>query len=117
MANASSVTVQIISNRLGGQIQAEVKKISGDVIEKAARDVEAGAKGLVPVRTGRLRGSINTKLSPDRLAAIVGPNVFYGIFVERGGRRKGPRPYLLPSFERVMAGLTGRFTAAFRTLK
>lgn len=55
--------------------------------------VETEAKRRCPIDTGRLRSSIRTELVTvdGQLAAKVGTNVKYAIFVERGTGIYGPR--------------------------
>jgi HK97 gp10 family phage protein len=71
----------------------------GKHLARSAVKVEATAKRLCPVDTGRLRSSINHQLAHDGqgLLALVGTNVEYAIFVELGTSRTRPQPFLRPA--------------------
>lgn len=61
--------------------------------------VEARAKRLCPVDTGRLRASITHAVERDAvgLVGVVGTDVDYGVYVEIGTSRAGAQPYLRPA--------------------
>ena len=83
---------------VGERIAAEV----ASAIEEAAALVEARAKELCPVRTGRLRDSIRaevTEIAGDVLRAEVGTDVPYAAAVEMGTRRSAAQPFLFPALE------------------
>lgn len=101
----TGVTVKILSNRLDGRIQGEIRKAVADEIEHAARQIEAGAKQDVPVDTGTLRRSITTQISDGGLTATVAAGTNYAIFVERGSRGRPAKPFLIPNFEREVPKL------------
>jgi len=70
------------------------------IIRKAALDVEANAKAVVPVDTGKLKNSITSEfLSPTLV--IVAPHTDYAVYVEFGTRRMRARPYMRPAAEKV----------------
>jgi HK97 gp10 family phage protein len=97
---STGVQVRIISNRLPA-IKAAIRPAVSAEVKRAALDVEALAKARVPVKTATLQRSIHT-VFPTDLSAIVGPSVFYGIYVEMGTRRMGARPYMRPAAEAVL---------------
>ena len=71
-------------------------------LDDTADAISLGAQRIVPVDTGRLRGSINVKR--DYLVKTIGTNVEYAAFVEFGspegtGPNGGPKPYMRPAFE------------------
>lgn len=83
-------------------------------VHKTARDIEADAKHMAPVRTGNLRNSISTEVSnlASVAEAVIGPTAEYGAHVEFGTSRQTPQPYLgpaadnrLPSLEAALAEL------------
>ena len=68
--------------------------------------VETAAKNECPVRTGRLRSSINHRVEmTDRgMAAIIGTNVSYARYVHEGTSRMAGRPFLVNGMHRVLRG-------------
>ena len=73
-------------------------------VRKLNEVVERRAKQRAPVDTGALRSSINTVIEGDvysAMAAEVGTEVNYGVFVELGTERMAPQPYLGPAFDEV----------------
>lgn len=57
--------------------------------------VKASARQLVPVRTGRLRSSIYTKI--QEWTAEIGAEAAYALFVEFGTRYMEARPFVFPA--------------------
>lgn len=76
--------------------------LAGQVVRKAALDLEAQAKAFCPVDTGNLRSSIGTDMGA--LEATVGPTANYGLFVEFGTSRMAPRAFMGPALDRVTPG-------------
>lgn len=74
---------------------------AGQVVAKAALDVEAAAKGFCPVDTGFLRSSIGVDLDMAASSAVIGPTAEYGAFVEFGTSRMAPAAYMGPALDRV----------------
>lgn len=70
-------------------------------VHKTARDIEADAKLLAPVRTGNLRNSITTEATDvaSLVEAVVGPTAEYGAHVEFGTSYQRPQPYLGPAVD------------------
>lgn len=68
-------------------------------LQRRALKVDAAAKRLCPVDTGRLRSSITNQLDEDAqgLYADIGANVEYAIFVELGTRHAAAQPFLRPA--------------------
>lgn len=88
----------------GVGVFARLKKMNEDLDEKVrmmALEIEAEAKRLCPVRTGRLRASIHTGKIRERVY-YVGTNVEYAPFVEFGTRKMQARPYLRPSVRKIV---------------
>lgn len=71
-----------------------------EAVAEIALLIETEAKLLAPVDTGRLRASIHTELSPDKLKAMVLDGVTYGVFLEFGTRYIKARPFLFPAYEK-----------------
>lgn len=89
--------VQKALTKLSGTYRDRVKK----EVAISALNIEAGAKQLVRVDTGRLRSSITPEFSADRLSASVGTNVKYAFEQEFGSVRqpqKGYTPFLGPAY-------------------
>lgn len=90
-----------------------VKRRVQRALEASARRIEATAKELVPVDTGRLRASLAIDPSIDRLTWRVGTNVEYSVNVEFGlGQRE--QPYLRPAFLLESAQLAGKLRRAIK---
>lgn len=70
-------------------------------LEKAARDIEALGKAVVPVDTGALKNSIQARKTDKELEREVAAGQHYAGFVEFGTTRMPARPFLTPAFERV----------------
>lgn len=74
-------------------------------VRKAAHDVEAEAKRLVPVDTGATRNSIGTDFTGDgrngTMTATIGPTTNYAPYLEFGTRRMAPRAFMGPALDRV----------------
>lgn len=99
----------------GDKVEREVDKFNRDNLYKAALMVEADAKRLCPVDTGRLRSSITHNVDEGKLKAQVtaggkyydgsplkkgasgGTNVKYAVYVELGTYKMAAQPYLRPA--------------------
>lgn len=71
----------------------------GRELARRAIKVEAAAKRICPVDTGRLRASITHRLEHDAegLLAIIGTDVEYAAYVEFGTSHMRAQPYLRPA--------------------
>lgn len=79
-----------LSDRIAG--------VTDEAVAEFAADVETHMKGVVPVDTGRLRDSIETKKVGD--GYTVGPRgVEYAEFVENGTSRSPAQPYVAPTIQ------------------
>jgi len=88
----------------GRNIDALTKGANADVGKELARraiKVEAGAKRLCPVDTGRLRSSITWRADSDAqgISVVIGTNVEYAVYVEVGTSTQAARPYLRPALQ------------------
>lgn len=81
---------------VSGVTEETIEK-SKDLVKETAYKIEADAKRLAPVDTGRLRASINTDFEKDGLAAEIGTNVEYAEFVEDGTSKSPAQPYMKPA--------------------
>ena len=68
-----------------------------ELVKETAYKIEADAKRLAPVDTGRLRASINTDIEQDGLVAEIGTNVEYAEWVEDGTSKSPAQPYMKPA--------------------
>ena len=72
-----------------------------EAVERIAYSVEAEAKRICPVDTGRLRASIHS-MRIKKGAYYVGTNVEYAPFVEYGTKKMRAQPYLRPAVRKVV---------------
>lgn len=79
-------------------LSSELGPVGRDLTRRALR-VEAAAKRVCPVDTGRLRSSITHALAQDGgdVIAMVGTNVEYALDVEFGTSKMRAQPYLRPA--------------------
>jgi HK97 gp10 family phage protein len=64
--------------------------------------IERDAKSIVPVDTGNLRASIESRVIRNNdgdITGVVGTNTDYAAFVEFGTSKMGAQPYLRPAVE------------------
>lgn len=91
--------IEIKYNKLP-ELARKIPDVTEQVVRKAAFDIEAYAKTVVPVDTGKLKNSITSEF-PAVHSAIIAPHTEYAAFVEFGTRRMRARPYMRPAAERV----------------
>ena len=60
--------------------------------------VRSKAINIVPVDTGRLRGSIAVEEDENKMEVMIGTNVKYAPYVEFGTCKMAARPYLRPAY-------------------
>ena len=80
--------------------QEEFEEKFNRAIQKVAFDMEAHAKRIVPVDTGRLRSSIRTKVSKN--AITISSSVNYAQFVEFGTINMDSQPFIRPAMHRAI---------------
>lgn len=95
---------------------AVVKQVNSKIeaiMMKAVLMVEADAKRMCPVDTGRLRASITHRVIHDRgvIQGRVGTNVHYGPDVELGTTNQSAQPYLRPALENNWPAIEAMFKA------
>jgi len=95
----SLVVTKIVLDRLP-ELQGQMRQRAGQAIRKAALDIEARAKAIVPVDTGNLKNSIQAQKEKE-FTWIVGTHVEYAPYVEYGTYKMAARPYLGPAAEEV----------------
>lgn len=92
--------VVLIQSGLDELLKSPSGPLAADLLRRTLR-VEATAKRLCPVDTGRLRASISHEIQTDShgLIGVVGSNVEYASFVEFGTSRSRAQPYLRPALD------------------
>jgi HK97 gp10 family phage protein len=89
---------------------------AGTAVIAAAALIQREAKQNSPFKTGFLRNSITreTRRHAHGAEAEVGPEAFYGAFLENGTEFMDPRPYLMPAaltvepqFEQALGDIVG----------
>lgn len=66
-----------------------------DLLKHLGEEVAVDAKAACPVRTGRLRDSIDSRVEGD--TAVVFSDVPYAAYVEEGTRHMAAEPYFRPA--------------------
>ena len=104
MGKGGKLAIIDIDFRKIERLQKAMKKAPALIAEElatAVRDlvllVEAEAKILCPVDTGKLRASI-TPVIESWAAGYVGTNTHYAPYVEYGTRKMDAQPFLEPAF-------------------
>lgn len=113
------------------EFSEQLMEALGQVVRKAAFDVQAQAQANAPVDTGNLRNSIYTKTSEgntypgtastdliadqageaDKMTAWVGVAANYGIYQELGSTRTPAQPYLGPAVDSVQGSFESALAA------
>ena len=91
--------VRKASSRLR-ELRRRVGYASEAIVREAGETCLRRAKQLAPVRTGRLRESIELSTMPN--AAVVEAKAPYAGFVEHGTKYARPRPYMAPAVREAM---------------
>ncbi len=81
-----------------GAVIDQVKQKASLAVQRAAVNLEKRAKEIVPVKTGRLKKSIQHTVTGD-LTAQVDVGEGYAGHVEFGTTRQAAQPYLVPAAE------------------
>lgn len=95
-----AVTVEINADAVA-QLTQQGGLLYRDMLRRTLR-VDAMAKQLCPVDTGRLRSSIRWQLDgagTDQLTATISANTNYARFVHDGTRYMAPRPFLVQALD------------------
>lgn len=107
MVKRAASVAQQFSEVLGEAADNLTKEAVEEAAVRALIPVALDAKANAPVDTGELRDSIVVKKMSDAakmnqdegfIGAVVGPTVFYGIFVEIGANQPA-QPYLRSAFD------------------
>jgi len=115
VSDVSKLTADLNRTRL------RVGRQSAAVVRDAAFRVEASAKSRVPVQSGELRGSIDTRFygsgNSGRMSAVVRAGAFYARFVEDGTSRQAPQPFMQPALNDQRAKFLAAITRLSDVLK
>ena len=105
----SGINIELPRVELNGLFK-DLNRYNKRKIDQIANEVEAGsftilsdAKGIVPVKTGRLRSSGNTKFNKSKLTGVVGFETNYAAKVEFKNKA-----YLRPSYNKNIQGIIDR---------
>ena len=79
----------------------EIEEKVSNALTKVAYDMEAEAKRLCPVDTGRLRNSINIDIQGTKI--IISANTNYAQYVEFGTYKQHPQPYIRPALYKALS--------------
>ena len=80
------------------QLADKLAGVTDEAISSFADDVVVHMKGVVPVDTGKLKGSIEKK--KEGTGYTVGPRgVEYAAYVENGTSRSPAQPYVAPTVQ------------------
>lgn len=83
-----------------GVNKAKVDRALIKCVKVNASELEDHAKEIVPVDTGTLSRSINTKMEDGGKTAVTEPDTNYMTYVEYGTYKMAAQPYIRPSFYR-----------------
>lgn len=84
-------------------------------VERAARNIEGGAKARAPVRTGNLRASISAE-STGAMEWTVSVAAEYAAYVNYGTRHTAPNPFFTQAVEAEMSKFIAEVAGIGRTL-
>lgn len=87
------------------------------IVQQGAGRLRDHAKNVVPVRTARLKNSIQVtsfKRTSTGAEATVGPNTEYEMYVEYGTSRMAARPYMRPATEQAFQDMLGMVKRSLR---
>ena len=96
-----TTTTKIVMNEEG---KAQIDTIIKQMLLKTSEDIVEIAKDLAPVRTGKLRDSIQI-LAQDEKNITIGTDCGYGAYVELGTPNEGARSFLRDACSEVKVGV------------
>jgi HK97 gp10 family phage protein len=85
------------------QLSNRAQMAAEQVVAETAQNIEAHARTIVPVDTGRLRASIATTRDAPLQASIGPRGVEYCVYVEYGTYKSRAQPYMRPAAEQARA--------------
>lgn len=92
------VQIRVNATELSQLLSSTSGPVAQDLTRRVQR-VTNKARTLAPVDTGNLRGSITWEIRKrgNQIVGVVGTNVPYSIYIEKGTRYMRPQPFLVPA--------------------
>ncbi len=117
----SNMEFRFESNRSG--VDRALRQALQQALNQIGSFVQAQAKALAPVGQyddgrvgGRLRDSIDFKVSESgQIVCIIGSDVEYAVYVEKGTYKMEAQPYLTPSVEQNISQIKALVENALNT--
>ena len=88
-----------------GKLGPAAEEAMKEALSRGGDTLRDAAKANAPVKTGKLRDSIESAVSDGGRSATIGTDVPYGAAVELGTANMDAQPYLFPAFESEKAGI------------
>lgn len=107
----SSLSWKVVLDKVS-PTRRQIKEEIAQAVERAARNIEGGAKARAPVRTGNLRASILAE-ETGAMEWTVSVAAEYAAYVNYGTRHTAPNPFFTSAVEAEMP----RFVAEMATLE
>lgn len=90
------LTIRVRKENRASQVTEQFTKLAADAVRETAESAAAEARALAPVRTGRLRASIEVvQISETEMA--FGASAEYAPFVEFGSSHQAPHSFITPA--------------------
>jgi len=86
-----------MATRVNWHPEEFLDKLDTDIdskLKESAEVVSGNAKGLCPVKTGKLQASIHTEKGTEDFQYLVGSDENYAYFVEMGTAKQSPKSFL-----------------------
>lgn len=89
-------------NNLIKKLEKALPEVAEDTVKASCMAIEADAKHIVHVDTGRLRDSISTRIenNGDEITGVVYTDVEYAKYNEFGSSRMSAIPFMKPAFDK-----------------
>lgn len=91
------------------EVLAKMEKEFDKRLIESADEIQDSAKAVTPVRTGKLRESIE-RSGPSNGSITVGTDVHYGKYVELGTRKQSPQYFLTRGFRNAQSKVVAIFS-------
>lgn len=119
LAKLSEDGVRQVVARASAEGEAEAKRLISRGPARSGKIRKDGTRSsayLEPPRTdtGRLVSSINHKITEGGLNGEFGTDLKYGLYLEIGTVKMGPRPWLLPTAEKIRSRMPKLISSEIR---